>query len=149
MSLHCRFNPGLAVRGETWRFSGPGISNEEGCELAIFSSSAFTILALGACIFIMRRAAGRENAPGLSARFRLILGTFFVCVAFSTAAGLSALIAAAQVLVMGYLAEEGALLPAVSPRAMASSYLVGSMATVSAFHRVMYWYFGYLSGLPG
>lgn len=68
-------------------------------------------------------------APGCLLRLRGLL---------STAAGLSALIAAAQVLVMGYLVGEGALLPAVSPWTIASSYLVGSMATVLAFHRVMY-----------
>ena len=97
----------------------------------------------------MRRSASRENAPGLSPHFRLVLGTFFVCVAFSTAAGLSVLLAAGQVLLIGYFAEEGALIPAVSPWTMASSYLLGSIATVLLFHRVMYWYFGHLSALPG
>ena len=115
----------------------------------MLSTSVFTVLALGAYIFIMRRASSRENAAGLSAGFRLLLGAFFVCVAFSTAAGLSVLIAAFQVQVLGYLPEEGALPPAVSPWTMFSSYLVGNLVTVLVFHRAMHWYFGQLSGVPG
>ena len=116
--------------------------------MATFSSSVFTILALAAYIFVMRRAASRENAPGLWALFRLLLAAFFVCVALSTAAGVSVLLAA-QVLVLGYFTEEGVLPPAVSPWTMTSSYLIGSITTALVFHRAMSWYFGYLSGLPG
>ena len=117
--------------------------------MATLSTSAFTILALGAYIFIARRVASRENAPGLSAGLRLLLETVFVCAAFSTAAGLSVLIAAAQVVVVGYVSGEVEFPREVNPWTMASSYLVGSMATAVVFHRVMSWYFGYLSGCSG
>ena len=115
----------------------------------MLSTSVFTVLALGAYIFIIRRASSREKAPGLSAGFRLLLGTVFVCAAFSTAAGLSVLIAAAQVLVVGYVSGDVEFPREVSPWAMFSSYLLGNLTTVLVFHRVMSWHFGNLSGVPG
>lgn len=123
-------------------------SDRESSTLADLSINAFTILALGAYILIAKRAASRENSPGVSVWLRICLGVFFVCVALSMAATLSVLIGTAQGQLLGYIPGVDIYLPALHPWAVVSGYVIGNILTAIVFRGTMFWYFGYLSGAP-
>lgn len=107
---------------------------------ALFASG-FSILALGAYIYITRRAAGGQNAPGLSPGYKVCLGAVFVAAALSAAATGAVLLALAQDLVLAFLATGETAWSGIRPWTVTASYITANGLTALVFHRSVSRYF--------
>ena len=111
-----------------------------------FFASGFSILALGAYIYIARRAAHVGNAPGLSLWFKLCMGAFFVSVAMPATASIALVLAVSVVHGLPTLVtSESALATAHSWTVAASHFMAIALASL-ILHRSMSWYFRHVAG---
>ena len=102
--------------------------------------------ALSPYIYSARKAASKENAPGVSTGLRISLAIFFVCVGFSAAVAVSVVFTAIQATVLAFIFDGDVTFFATRPWTLASSYFAGNVVTAVIFHKTMMWHFRRMGG---